>query len=348
MEHIATGIFRQELPQQFLHVMSKAGWEYIKHIYEKVIDRYKDRNDKHFDKVFVACLSTVKSWGPRTKYEELGTLKKRYPYVGKLYEASYLSALQEYCRVLKQKEFRKNKFTIPVFDDFFVLFLGKISDEKYVQDLTILQYTFDQLMYLFSTLLRSALLECIQFISIPALKDGSKELVRHSPYEQDVQSIMSLSEANLKWHNQVQALNEREYNKDRQEIAESVILPSPSVKSRRSQKYRQKQTSPKSDDSKTSHRSHKSLVSHKSNSSHKSNRSHGSHRSEKSHKLIKQSSTQDHTDTKGSPHTKKLSPVIIREERPPSTDSSDSTSISSADLDSPPPIPDLESVRSKE
>jgi hypothetical protein len=214
------GMFRDELPQQFLHLMSTTGWKYIKHIYAKVISRYKNHKDKNFNTVFISCLRTVKSWCPRTKYEELAKLKKQYPYVSQIYESCYLEAMNEFCRSLHQKKFKQRRFTIPIFDDFFVLFLGKISDEEYVQNLTILQYTFDQLMFLFSNILRSAFMECIQFISIPPLEEAVQYNLR--PYEQDVESVMSLSEANLKWHDHVQNLKEDDFKRDRADIAESV------------------------------------------------------------------------------------------------------------------------------
>jgi hypothetical protein len=270
-----SGIFKDELPQQFLNVMSKAGWEYIKHIYEKVIDRYSDNKDKHFSKIFIECLKSVKSWCPRTKYEELNKIKRQYPYLSQIYECTYLSALKEFCRSLYHKELKQRRIIIPVFDDFFVLFLTKISDEDYIQNLTILKYTFDQLMFLFSMLLRSAFMDCIQFISIPPLEQqkNSRKEFHHKPYEQDVESIMSLSEDNLKWHERNQGMNENEYIKDKANIAESV------------RSFKQKLET-----SKQSHSDDfsdiKSIKSSQSSRTNMTNQSLKSHRSRKSHVVL--------------------------------------------------------------
>ena len=226
MSTSSNGMFREELPQQFLSVMAKAGWDYIKHIYSKVLARYTSHTDKHFTRVFIDCLCSVKSWCPQTKYEELTKLKKLYPYLTHLYECTYLSAMKDFCRLVDNSDFKKRRVVIPIFDDFFVLFLTKLSDNEYVQNLSILKYTYDQLLVLIAMLLRSAFFDCIQFISIPALEYNSAPpppaFQSKPPYESDVASILSLTEDNLKWHNKTIGLDQEQYTVDQQEIAQTI------------------------------------------------------------------------------------------------------------------------------
>jgi hypothetical protein len=225
MSSSSNGMFREELPQQFLSVMAKAGWDYIKHIYSKVLARYTSHTDKHFTRVFIECLCSVKSWCPQTKYEELTRLKKLYPYLTHLYECTYLSAMTDFCRLVDNSDFKKRRVVIPIFDDFFVLFLTKLSDSEYVQNLSILKYTYDQLLVLIAMLLRSAFFDCIQFISIPALEYNSAPppaFQSKPPYESDVASILSLTEDNLKWHNKTIGLDQAQYTVDQQEIAQTI------------------------------------------------------------------------------------------------------------------------------
>jgi hypothetical protein len=208
-----TGIFREEIPFQFLQLVSKVAWDYISYIFKRVIQKYQSQEDKNFKLVFVKCLTSVKGWCPKTKYQELSKLKKVHPYISEVYEYTYLAALNEFCKTLNQTR-KEKKFTIPVFDDFFVLFLTKVSDADYVQDLKILKYTFEQLMFLFATVLRESFMECIQYISMP-----QQNTWKHAPYDQDVESVMSLTEENLKWHNQTYPSSEHS-----RDMAESVIL----------------------------------------------------------------------------------------------------------------------------
>jgi hypothetical protein len=187
-----TGIYREELPFQFLQIVTEKGRGYVFDIYKLTSTKYNVSVDKNFRPMFVKCLMSVKSWDPKTKYQEVQSVVKKYPYIQQIYEHTYKKTFYEFCKTLHSSP---KVFTIPIFDDFFVLFLTKLVDEPAIQNIDIGKITVDQFLFICMTVTRTCFLECIQYVSLPQINS----------YEQETKSVLSLTEANMRMH-------DRKYN----------------------------------------------------------------------------------------------------------------------------------------
>ena len=186
-----SGIFAKEIPFHFLHILTNAMWSTLMNLISIVAVKYRP-TDAQFIQLYQKCLNTIQNWCPKTKRQEMSQLMLKYPYIEYFYEYTYFQCLKT---IIKSKSGRlKKRYTVPDIGDFVYLFFVRASRDPRIQNIEFQNYTLDQVMFLFSTILRNVFFECIDYITLPSRAEVDEE--------PRLGSAMALTEKNLNQFNE--------------------------------------------------------------------------------------------------------------------------------------------------
>jgi hypothetical protein len=181
-------VFAQEVPFQFLQIVSQEIKSTVSHI-KQLVSAKISLNDSQFLPIYQKCLKTISDWNVQTKEQAFEELRQKFPYIQYLYEYTYFQFLKN---VIGGK--LQNNYTIPTIDELVYLFFVKASDATAIKSLAWENYSWDQLLVLFSTILRQVFLSCIQLLSAQKNEQATSPPILLSP----APSVMSLTAKNLK------------------------------------------------------------------------------------------------------------------------------------------------------
>jgi len=158
------GIFMEELPCQFVHLLCNWTTKLIKSIDLAVRDRYGEK-DPSYVQVLYRALDTIAGWNPILRQNMMDRLFEEYPQLPHLYEYTYCKCLREIVSETAPTVPVKN-YTIPVCSDFAYMYLVNVSKEPRVRlDFNVPQ----QMLFLASDVLRTTLYDCIWLITLPSV-----------------------------------------------------------------------------------------------------------------------------------------------------------------------------------
>lgn len=164
MQPQLTGVFREEVPSNFLTLMTSLARSYLGLIETKVLAKYSNRSE-HFREVYLQCLRDINAWSPKLKSDECAKVRSQFPYLPDLYEKTYMSMLREVLQHMLDKK-ALAEYKLPTFDAFYIMFLSKLPEDLDVQQGRVTSMSAEQVTFLFMNIIRSLFMECIAFLSL--------------------------------------------------------------------------------------------------------------------------------------------------------------------------------------
>ena len=155
------GIYKQELPLQFVKVLCAIATERVSNIVAELQQVYHV-SDPSFMALYQQRLDIPASWCPITKRHEIQAAITTHPCLPYIYEYTYYKALQA---CLGSQNLRQT-YDIPILQDFIYLFIARAAAEPRIRSLTIYKLGIDQTLSLFMDIVQTLLMECIQSVSL--------------------------------------------------------------------------------------------------------------------------------------------------------------------------------------
>ena len=165
---VFAGVFHEEIPFQFLQMLTMEVMQLVRDIYNRVQHKYETQHPR-FEDLYHKCVGTIANWDPPKRMEEIDVLVNKYPYINYYYKYTYCQFIKE---ILKTRLLAtSDQYTIPAFDDFVFHFYCKCSqDPTFRNPLLCTCYDIDRLLFLCSIVLRATFTEFVEYVTIPQLK----------------------------------------------------------------------------------------------------------------------------------------------------------------------------------
>jgi hypothetical protein len=167
---------------------------------------------------FQKCLGTISNWSIVIRQHVMDQLIEKYPTLPKEYENTYYKCLRQLLCHLT------STYTIPVCTDFVYMYLVNVVADPRVQSMQIIYNTYEQNV-LFSSVIRKTLIECIQFVTWPAMTQNQQVHKLTKPDKQEQVQVKAEKVEQV----QVQAEKEEQKQDELQNPTKPPLIIAPLV-----------------------------------------------------------------------------------------------------------------------